>query len=68
MLESAVKNQLGAAQFIKDSVAELKQVVWPTRKQAVKLTLIVIGVSVVTGLYIGGLDYLFTKIIGLILK
>lgn len=55
-------------QFINQSIAELKKVVWPTRKQVVKLTGVVIGVSLATGLFIGGLDYLFTNLIGLLIK
>ena len=55
-------------QFINQSIAELKKVVWPTRKKVVKLTGIVLGVSLATGLFIGGLDYLFTNLIGLIIK
>jgi preprotein translocase subunit SecE len=54
--------------FINEAVAELKQVVWPSKKQIVKLTVVVIGVSLITGLFIGGLDYLFTQLIGKIVK
>ncbi|MFH0942584.1 MAG: preprotein translocase subunit SecE [Candidatus Beckwithbacteria bacterium] len=56
------------SQFVKDSVSELKQVVWPTRKTVIRLTLVVILVSLFTGLLIGGLDYLFLNLIGLIVK
>ena len=55
-------------QFINQSIAELKKVVWPDRKQVIKMTGIVIGVSLTTGLFIGGLDYLFTNLIGFIIK
>lgn len=47
--------------FVKQTQDELKKVVWPSRPEVVRLTLIVIFVSVVVGLYIGGLDYVFTK-------
>ena len=55
-------------QFISQSIAELRKVVWPDRKQVIKMTGIVIGVSLVTGLFIGGLDYLFTNLIGILVK
>jgi preprotein translocase subunit SecE len=42
--------------YIKSSYDELKKVVWPTRKQAIKLTIIVIVVSVVLGVILAGLD------------
>ncbi len=53
--------------FVEESVAELKKVVWPTKEQIVRLTLLVIIVSAATGFLIGGLDYLFTKLLGLII-
>lgn len=56
------------AQFIQEARAELAKVVWPTRKQVVNLTIMVIGVSVVLGAGLGGLDYLFTQLLGLIIK
>lgn len=53
--------------FLKEAVAELKKVVWPTKEQLVRLTIIVIVVSVSAGILIGGLDYIFTKLLALIL-
>ena len=40
--------------FLKEAVAELKKVVWPTKEQLVRLTIVVIVVSVSAGLLIGG--------------
>ncbi|AKM79045.1 MAG: Preprotein translocase, SecE subunit [Candidatus Beckwithbacteria bacterium GW2011_GWB1_47_15] len=60
--------QSAPQRFVKESLTELKKVVWPTKNQVVKLTGIVIGVSAVTGALLGGLDYLFTKLVGLIVK
>ena len=71
MVESPLienKKGSGAQKFIKESAAELKKVVWPTKQQVVKLTLIVLGISLITGALIGGLDYLFTQLIGQIVK
>lgn len=53
--------------FLKEAVAELKKVVWPTKEQLVRLTIIVIVVSVSAGILIGSLDYIFTKLLALIL-
>lgn len=69
MLESDDKiKTVSPLVFVNESIAELKKVVWPSREQIIKLTLVVLGVSVATGLLIGGLDYLFTNLFGLILK
>jgi len=50
-------------QFLKETRVELKKVNWPTRKETIKYTLIVIGLSFAVALFLGGLDYLFTFII-----
>ena len=54
--------------FLQETYVELRQVVWPSRAEVLRLTLIVITISVATGLYIGGLDLAFTKLMGVILK
>lgn len=54
--------------FLKEAKRELFRVVWPKRQEVVKLTFIVIFISLVVGLYLGVLDFGFTKIIELILK
>lgn len=47
--------------FIREVQDELKKVVWPTRQETIRLTLVVIAVSLIVGLFLGGLDFLFTK-------
>jgi preprotein translocase subunit SecE len=47
---------------------ELRRVTWPTRKQTLEQTLLVISASVVVGLYVGLLDYIFTQLTGALLK
>jgi len=66
---STVKpNSITPLKFINQSKQELKKVVWPTKKQVINFTSVIIGVSIITGLFIGGLDYLFTQLVGLIIK
>jgi len=60
--------KIGPIQFIRQSIEELKKVSWPTRAETIKLTLIVFAVSAAVGAYIGGLDFLYTKLVELILK
>ncbi len=47
---------------------ELLKVVFPSQQEVIRLTVVVIGVSVIVGAFIGGLDFLFTKIVELIVK
>ena len=49
--------------FLKEVKLEMKKVNWPTKKETVKYTLIVIGVSIAVAVFLGGLDFVFTVII-----
>jgi len=46
--------------FLQESRQELRRVNWPTRQETVRLTLIVIGISLGLALFLGFFDYLFT--------
>jgi preprotein translocase subunit SecE len=54
--------------FIREVITELKKVTWPTREETIKLTAVVIAISVIVGLFIGGLDALFLAITGAVFK
>ena len=55
-------------QYLKEVRVELTKVTWPTRAEATHLTLIILGASLSVGLYIGGLDFIFTSLLGTFLK
>lgn len=48
--------------YIKESKVELTKIIWPTRQETLKFTLIVIFASVVIGAYIAGLDFTLTSV------
>lgn len=54
--------------YLREVRVELTKVSWPTREEATHLTIIIIVASLVTGLYIGGLDLGFTTLLGMFLK
>ncbi|HAR98001.1 MAG TPA: preprotein translocase subunit SecE [Syntrophus sp. (in: bacteria)] len=54
-------------QFLKEARVELKKVTWPTPKQTLASTSVVILVSVVVSLFLGLVDFGLTKIIKLVL-
>ena len=54
--------------YLRDTVSELKQISWPTREQTLKLTLIVIAVSILVAVYIGALDFSFTTLLAKLVK
>lgn len=47
--------------YLKDTRVELKHVSWPTQRQAVVYTALIIAVSVVASLFLGVFDFIFTK-------
>jgi len=57
-----VINIRGITNFLKEVRLEIKKVNWPTRKETIRYTLIVIFVSIVIAIYLGGLDFIFTTI------
>ncbi|OGD84154.1 preprotein translocase subunit SecE [Candidatus Curtissbacteria bacterium RBG_13_40_7] len=52
---------LNPLNYVKESKAELEKVIWPTRMEAIRLTILVVIVSVIVGAYIAGLDAIFAK-------
>jgi preprotein translocase subunit SecE len=62
------KNAFQSPGFAQGVVEELKKVSWPTKKETMRLTLIVIGVSLIIGLYIGIIDILLTKGLEIVTK
>jgi preprotein translocase subunit SecE len=49
--------------FISEIIAELKKVVWLTRREAAYLTFMVLIVAIIVGLILGGFDYGFTHLV-----
>lgn len=56
------------AKFVREVVGELKKTTWPTRAETIKLSMIVVAISIVVGAFIGILDTLFLRITGLIFR
>jgi len=54
--------------YFRDVRAEMRHVSWPSRPVVVAYTFVVVGVSLVTAVYLGLLDYAFRLIIEQIIK
>ncbi|HEX9797504.1 MAG TPA: preprotein translocase subunit SecE [Anaerolineales bacterium] len=52
---------------IRETVGELRKVSWPTRDEATRLTVMVLGVLLATSLLMGFLDYLFGRMFAYII-
>ena len=55
-------------QYLRETRAELKKVVWPTRQEATNLTGIVVGAIVAMSIFFGVLDYLLTQLFRLLIN
>lgn len=53
--------------YFQQSWSELSKVVWPTRQQAIQLTIAVIVFSLLAAVFLGGIDYVFTRILELLI-
>lgn len=49
--------------YIKETRGELVHVTWPTRKQAIVFTIVVVVLSLLTAFFLGFFDYLFSLIL-----
>lgn len=53
-------------EYIKETRAEMNHVVWPTRAQTTRFTVLVIIVSAFTAALLGLSDYVFSKLLTLL--
>ena len=61
---SAVAKRRGLRfRFISETVAELKKVVWLTRREAAYLAALVLIVAITVGIVLGIIDYGFTRLV-----
>lgn len=56
------------AGFVGEVKNELKKVTWPTRKETVRLTIVVIFISLIVALYLGIIDVLLAKLLEVLTK
>jgi len=54
--------------FFTEVLLELKKVSWSTRQELVDATWIVIISSGVLGFYIGGIDFILSRLLGLLIR
>ncbi|MCJ7789295.1 MAG: preprotein translocase subunit SecE [Candidatus Infernicultor aquiphilus] len=54
--------------FIKEAIAELKKVIWPSRKELKNSTIVVVFTIIIASVFIGLIDLVFTKILTLFMK
>ncbi len=58
----------GVVKYFQQVRQETLKVTWPTREQTIRMTALVIIVSVALGALMGGLDYVLAKVISAVLQ
>ena len=62
MLNEGQPRRKGRLQFFGDIYSELTKVTWPTRQDAIRLTLLVLAVAAVMGVFLGLWDFAFSQL------
>jgi len=70
MARKAAKAKKGnfLVRFLRETRSELKKVVWPTRREALNMTAIVLGVMLFMAAGLGVVDWLFTELFALLVR
>ena len=58
--EKNIFKRMGA--YLKESRGELKKVTWPSKNDLIKTTIAVLVISLFFGIYLFGVDFIFTRI------
>ena len=63
------EKQEGALQrWVRETRGELRKVTWPTREEALRLTYVVIGLSLAMGLLLGGADFVLGSLYAFLVR
>ncbi len=54
--------------FLTEVRAELEKVTWPTRKETLATSWLVVGIIVLIAFYLGACDMILTKLVRLVLR
>ncbi len=55
-------------EFVREVLAEFRKVTWPSRPELVNSTVVVVAVTVVLALFLGGVDIALARIVERILR
>ena len=66
--KSQPKQPNRVVRWYRETIGELRKVAWPTPHDAWRLTYIVIIVMLATSLVLGALDFIFSRLVGLLVQ
>ena len=58
----------GLRKFFRDVRVEMSKVTWPTRKDLIQSTIVVVVAVIIASVYTGALDFVFSRIVDAVLK
>lgn len=61
------EQERGIQRWFQETRSELRKVVWPTREEALRLTYVVLGISLAMGLLLGAADLLLSALVSWLL-
>jgi len=61
------KSENAVQRYFRETTGELRKVSWPTWPEARRLTVLVLAVMVVVGIFLAGMDYLASQLLNLVL-
>jgi preprotein translocase subunit SecE len=65
---AAVPQENSLSRYIRETRGELRKVTWPTRDEAWRLTLIVLGVTAAFAVFLWAFDSLFSNLIQFLIR
>ena len=52
----------GVTNTVRELRSEVRKVVWPTRRETANMTMVVLALAVVLGIFLGGVDFIFSEL------
>ena len=65
--KTASKQPNAIKRYFRETIGELRKVNWPTRKEAITLTGVVLVVIIGMSTFLGILDFIFSRLLALVL-
>ena len=56
-----ISNRFSIFRFFAEVIGELRKVSWPSRQEATRLTILVLVLSITIGIFLGIVDYFFSR-------
>ncbi len=52
----------GITNTVRELRSEVRKVVWPTRRETANMTMVVLAIAVALGIFLGGVDFIFSEL------